>query len=236
MRHSRLFLIALLLAVPAMPEDWKDKPFPNWSDDDVARMVTDSPWAKAKSVRLKWVKDDYRGITYKDIPGADHSPTVSGGSPVGGIGVPRSSLPDRATFLLRWASALPVRRAKALYKQRDEKLDGARLNELTGTQGNDYVLEIYGVPAEVAHLGTGSVELIVTRSAYLRTKSGRTIRPSRVEAQLHATSMTILVHFPRTPPIQLSDGEIECYADLQVFEVKEKFKLSSMMYLDHLEL
>lgn len=236
MWHRRLFLIALLLAVPAIPADWKGKPFPDWTDDDVVRMVTDSPWAKQKSVRLKWVKDDQRRLNYKDIPGNDNSPTVKGGSPVGGIGVPRDRLPEHASFLIRWASSLPVRHAKALYKQRDEKLDGSRLNELIEAPEADYVLEIYGVPAEVAHLGTGSVELIVTRSAYLRTKSGVKIRPNRVEAKLHATSMTILVHFPRTTPIQLSDEEIECYADLQIFEVKEKFKLSSMMYLNHLEL
>lgn len=228
--------IALVLALAAVGADWKDKPFLEWSDDDVVRMVSDSAWAKPKSVRLRWVKDDQRRITYKDIPGADQSPTVKGGSPVGGIGVPRTGLPDRATFLIRWASALPVRHAKALYKQRDEKLDGARLNELIGTPEADYVLEIYGVPAEIAHLGTGSVELIVMRSAYLRTRPGRTIRPTRVEAKLHAVSMTIFVHFPRTTPIEISDDEIECYADLQIFEIKEKFKLSSMVYLNHLEL
>lgn len=236
MLHCRLYLLVLLLAVPAVPADWKDKPFPNWSDDDVVRMVSASPWAKAKSVTLKWVKDDQRRITYKDIPGNDNSPTVKGGSPVGGIGVPRDHLPERATFLVRWASALPVRQAKALYKQRDEKLDGARLNELVGTPETDYVLEIYGVPAEIAHLGTGSVELIVSRSAFLRTRTGKKIRASRVEAKLHATSLTIMVYFPRTTPIELSDGELECYADVQIFEVKETFKLGSMMYLNHLEL
>ncbi len=226
----------LLLAAFATAADWKDKPFPNWSDDDVVQMVTDSPWAKQKSVRLKWVTEDQRRITYKDIPGNDQSPTVKGGSPVGGIGVPRSSLPDHASFLLRWASALPVRHAKALYKLRNDKLDNSQLNGLIGAPEAGYVLEIYGLPAEIAHLGTGSVELIVTRSAYLRTKSGVKIRPNRVEAQLHATSLTILVHFPRTSPIQAGDGEIECYADLQIFEIKEKFKLGAMMYLNHLEL
>ena len=235
MWRRRLFLVALLAGVPAVPAE-KEKPFPNWSDEDVLRMVTDSPWTKQKSVRLKWVKDDQRHITYKDIPGNDNSPTIKGGSPVGGIGVPRDHLPDRATFLLRWASSLPIRHAKALYKLRDEKLDPSRLNELIAAPESDYVLEIYGVPAEIAHLGTGSVELVVTRSAYLRTKAGVKIRPNRVEAQLNAASMTIMVHFPRTTPIQLSDDEIEFFADLQIFEVREKFKLSTMMYLNHLEL
>ena len=236
MRAIYLGAALLLAAVPATPADWKDKPFPDWSDSDVVRMVTDSPWAKEKSVRLKWVTEDQRHITYKDIPGNDNSPTVKGGSPVGGIGVPRTGLPDRATFLVRWASALPVRHAKALYKLRDEKLDASKLNALIAAPEADYVLEIYGLPAEIAHLGTGSVELAVNRTAFVRTRSGLKIRPNRVEAQLHADSMTILVHFPRTRQIELSDEEIECYADLQIFEVKEKFKLSSMMYLNHLEL
>jgi hypothetical protein len=182
-----------------------------------------------------WQKKNEQPITPRDIPGADPNAQKIGG-PVPGIGVPRTSLPERATFIVRWASALPIRHAKALYKQRDEKLDAAKLNELIGVAGDDYILEIYGVPAEVAHKGTGSVEMVVKQSAYLRTKSGRTIRPTLVEASLHSLTMTIMVHFPRSSALTLADQEVECYADLQIFDFREKFKLSSMVYQNHLEL
>jgi len=239
MLYRWLLAIAFVLAA-AFGSDWKDQPFPNWNDDAVFQMLTDSPWSKPKTVRIEWRKREDRPITYKDVPGADRGNPIpnGGGSPVGGIGagVPKSHLPDRADLIVRWASALPVRHAKALYRQRDEKLSADRMNELIGVPERDYIVEIFGVPAVVAHKGTGSVEAIVRDSAWLQTRTGRKLRPNRVEATVHGLNLIILVHFPRTNPIQAIDRELEFFADLQVFEVKEKFKLGAMMYQTHLEL
>jgi hypothetical protein len=228
-------LACLTLAAPG--GDWKDKPFPDWSDEDVLRLVTDSPWAKAKTVNIYWTKHDPAPVTYKDVPGADAAAnTQQGGSPVGGIGAPRSKLPYDANVIVRWASSLPIRHAKALYKQRDEKLDPGQLNGLIAAPSPDYVVEIYGRPADVAHLGAASGESVVRGSALLRTASGRVYKPSSVEVELHALRMTVLVHFSRSTPIELSDKEVEFSVDLQVLKVKERFKLSAMRYQNHLDL
>lgn len=236
----RWMCVASLALAAGLGADWKDQPFPNWNDDAVMRILTDSPWAKPRSVRIEWRKREDRPITYKDVPGADHGNAIpnSGGSPVGGIGagVPKSHLPERADLIVRWASALPIRHAKALYRQRDEKLSADRMNELIGVPAPDYVVEIFGVPAVVAHKGTGSVEAVIRDSARLETKTGRRLRPSRVEATVHGLELIILVHFSRSSPIQAIDRELEFYADLQVFDVKERFKLSAMMYQNHLEM
>jgi hypothetical protein len=230
----------MLVLVFAMGADWKDRSFPNWDDDTVLRLLTDSPWAKAKTVPFIWEKREERPLTYKDVPGADRgNPIPTGaGSPVGGIGggVPKSHLPDRADLIVRWSSALPVRHAKALYRQRDEKLNADRINELIGVPDQDYIVEIFGVPAVVAHQGTGSVESVARQSAWLKTKSGRTLRPNRVEATVHGLELKILIHFSRTNPIQPIDRELEFFADFQIFKLSEKFKLSQMMYQNHLEL
>jgi hypothetical protein len=214
--------------------------FPNWDDHAVLRMLTDSPWAKPRTVRIEWRKKEDQPFSYKDVPGADRGNQIptAGGSPVGGIGagVPRTHLPERADLIVRWASALPMRHAKALYRQRSEKLSPDRMNELVGEADQDYVLEIFGVPALVAHQGTGSVESVIRQSAWLETKTGRRLRPNRVEATLHGLDLIVLVHFPRSNPIQATDKELEFYADLQVFDVREKFKLSTMVYQSHLEL
>jgi len=106
------------------------------------RLLTDSPWAKQKTIRFTWTKPEDRPISYKDIPGADPNPTVKGGSPVGGIGAPKSKLPDKADIIIRWVSALPERHAKALYRQRDEKTDPRNVSDLIGPPEADYVLEI----------------------------------------------------------------------------------------------
>lgn len=214
LRALALPLTALAAVLTLVGADWKSRPFPDWSQDTVLRLVTDSPWAKAKTVRLTWAGKNEQPITYRDVPGADHSAATpagpsSGPGPLGGIGLPKRRLPESADIIVRWASALPVRHAKALFRQRDQKADPARLGELIEAPGADYVVEIFGLPVEVAHKGAGSVEVVAREGLYLETKSGRRLRPNRVEVLLQATSLTLLVHFPRTEPIVASDGEID---------------------------
>ncbi|MBI5084818.1 MAG: hypothetical protein HZB13_09510 [Acidobacteria bacterium] len=242
-RPSRI-AVSVLLAAPALmwpvparaAEDWNKPPFPNWSDSTIARVVTDSPWAKRRTVPLEWRKREERPFSPSDVPGTGPNANKPFGSPVGGIGVPRTSLPYTADILIRWASALPVRQAKALYRQRDGKLDPSKIEELTGPPESDYVLEIYGVPAEVAHRGTGSIEALAVASVTMRTARGRVIKPGSAEAKLTGSTLTILVHFPRTVALERKDEEIECRGDFQIFRFAERFKLSSMMYLGRLEL
>jgi hypothetical protein len=234
LRTISFLLFGCALAV-ASAQEWKKKDFPGWSEDTVLRLVSDSPWAKQKTVNLDWHKRSEQPLSPRDIPGAD--PTQKPiGSPVGGIGVPRQTLPYKADILIRWASALPVRQATALYKQRDGKLDASKLNELVGPPDPDYVLEIYGLPTELAHKGAGSLEHLAVQSSYLRTEKGQTIKPARAQVTLNGPTLTIFIHFPRTAAIRPEDQEILCYGDFQIFEIKERFRLSQMMYLGHLEL
>ncbi|MBI4908671.1 MAG: hypothetical protein HY820_33940 [Acidobacteria bacterium] len=233
-------LVAIAFALAGFAFDRKTE-FPDWDERTVIRMVTDSAWAKVKTVKIEWLKkEDRLPISYKDVPGADKGKPIpdSYGSPVGGVGSkPRAAqLPDRAEVIVRWASALPVRQAKALFRQREQKASAEKRNEWIGVPGADYVVEVYGVPALVAHQGTGTVESLVRQGAWLQTRSGRKIAASRVESEVNGLELTVLVHFAKTNPLQVSDGDVEFFADFQLFQVREKFKLSSMVYLNHLEL
>ncbi|MCX6623047.1 MAG: hypothetical protein NTY38_18665 [Acidobacteria bacterium] len=228
--------LLMLASASASAADWNGRKFPDWSQDTVLRLLTDSPWSRPRTVHLEWLSREDRLTTYKNIPGADHSWPNTGGSPVGGIGGKASSLPDRADILVRWASALPVRQATALYKQRDEKLQAVSINELIAPASSDYIVELFGIPAEIGHRGAGSVEAIAQASATLKLQTGRVLKPNRVEAILHARTMELRVHFPRTEIIELSDRELEFSVDIQIFSVKERFRLTPMRYQGNLEL
>ncbi len=235
-RATATSLLVLTITTSAPGQDWKRRSFPEWNDNAVLRLLTDSPWTRPKSVDLQWHKPTERPFRPEDIPGTGPNANKTFGSPVGGIGVPKADLPLRANLLIRWASALPVRQAEAIYRQRDEKLPASKLNEMVGVPYQDYVVEIFGAPAEMAHQGTATIELLAQQAVSLKTKSGRTLKPTRAEAKLNGLTMTILVHFSKTDPITLKDEEVECTGDLQVFKFREQFKLSAMTYLGHLEL
>ncbi len=222
-------LIFVLAVVGCLNAEWKGRAFPDWDKNAVLKMLVDSPWSHPKTVKLEWRKRDSK-ITYRDIPGADHNPTTPIGSPVGGIGINRNTLPDKADILVRWASALPVRQATGLYKQRDGNLSAGALDSLIPPAEADYVVELFGVPAELAHRGAESVEAIALNSAALVTRAGTAIRASRAKALVQGATMTVLLYFPKTTALQPRDEEVECVVDLQIFSLREKFKLSAMVY------
>lgn len=230
-------LLFALLVLTASAADWNSVRFPDWSPETVLRLLTNSPWSKGSSVNIDWYKRELRPLTYKDIPGADHNVAKDSGlGPLGGIGAPKPKLPMKADLLIRFPNALVMRHAKALYRQRDEKLPADKLNSLIDAPAPDYVVEIFGVPSEVAHQGAGSVESLVSRSAYLRTTAGRTYRPSKVEVSIQPTTLKILVHFPNEEPLRVSDEAVEFFADIQLLKCKEQFRLKPMQYLGRLEL
>lgn len=240
MRFRAVFVLAMA-GVALSGADWKEGGFPQWPENKVLKLLTDSPWAKPRTVHLQWHQKEDRPFTYKDVPGADHSQTqpgggTIGGSPVGGIGKAKPKLPDIADIIVRWSSALPVRQATALYRQRDEKLDAGKLPELVGPAVTEYVVEIFGAPAMLAHRGMESVEAVAKTGTVLRSKSGRTWKPSRVKVTMSGDTLGILIYFPRTQAITAADKELEFISDLQIIRLEERFKLSAMQYGGQLEL
>ena len=228
----------ILLALMAAAAEWTSKPFTEWTPDTVLRVLTASPWSKDSSANIEWTKREVRPLTYKDIPGADHNNVKDFGlGPLGGIGAPKPKLPIKADLLIRFPNALPMRHAKAMYRLRDEKLPADRLNSLIDAPVlSFYVVEIFGVPSEVAHQGAGTIESLVSRSAYLRTKYGRKYQAARAEVTIQAATLKILVYFPNEEPLKVADEEIEFFADIQLLRCKERFKLSAMTYMGRLEL
>jgi hypothetical protein len=235
----RLFCFAM--ATLALAADWPGKAFPDWSDDTVLKVLTNSPWTRARTVRLEWTKRDPGKVDLRDIPGAIHQPANvnQGAGPLGGIGRGRNkaSLPDRAEILVRWAGALPVRQATALYRLREEKLPPDQLNALIGVPEQYAIVEIFGLPAGIAHQGTAVVEDIARRSATLRVgNSGAPGQAVKAEAKLDSAGLTIRLHFERTPALMQARGDIEFAVDMQIFEVREWFRTTNMRYRGALEL
>jgi hypothetical protein len=232
----RSLLLAVVTVTAALGADWRSTPFPQWDEETVRRMVIRSPWAAETSVKLEWFQRTPRQITYKDIPGADGARSNSGLGPLGGIGAPKPKYPDKADLIVRWASALPVRQAMALYRSRAEKGGAERLNELVGVAGDSYRIEIFGLPVEMAHMGAESIEALAVQSVRMRLGSGRVLAPTMAKARLDGVTMSLTVHFSRGEPLAVSDREAELSGDLQILKFRVRFKLEAMKYKGFLEL
>jgi len=228
----REMLAAAPLARAAAAADWT-----GWSDKQVLRILTDSPWAHRRRVRLEWFRREPAPPRAEDIPGAT-GPNMrrpDGGNPIGGIGVPRTSLPLEADLILRWSSALPVRQARALYLYRAQQNPVRTLNELLEEQPEHAIFEIHGLPAQMAHKGAGTLELAALQGVRLRASRGRTLRPVKTRADLAGLTLDLYVHFDRAA-VESLGGEIEVEADLQIVKFRERFRLSRMVYEGRLEI
>lgn len=165
--------LALLCAPAAPAQVWERSP-EEWSQRDVRRILTNSPWAESIATRAVWRTPGYEG------------PEVSGGIEVGRVprddgisprepGMPPRRGEEQATLTLRWASAWTIRAAEALQAGRTppEHRPDRRLAEIELVLYPDIT---YGFPSfRVAELQQNT--WLVPRS------SGARILPSRIEVR-----------------------------------------------------
>jgi len=231
----RSLLVLLTGAGSAQAAFWERKRFAEWSEEEVRRLLTDSPWAQVLNIPLKLEKPEPGGpATWKDVPGAgpslpDASPGGMGGSPVGGIGAPRPKLPTSAQIIVRWRSALPVRQALVRHKFGAE-IDSVPARRLLELEEPFYVIEVLGIPSLVAHRGPEYLQTELFRTAFLRTRAGRLLRAESVYVAVQGLFLGITLRFPRKDPLRREDGWVEVGGRAEAFEFLRRFDLRRMTY------
>jgi hypothetical protein len=109
--------VAVLAAGLVAGEPWKEKPFNEWTAEEISRLMTDSPWAKVVSVPATWKGGRANRGLSSDTSASSGAPTSISGTTGGEFGGAPSGArtagppPDRASpgvgegkFLVRWAS------------------------------------------------------------------------------------------------------------------------------------
>src|SRR5579862_4582651 len=93
---------ALLAAICwAGGDPWKDKPYAQWDDKDVQKVMSSSPWARIVPVTASWAPasggSDAGGGSYggsPQLPSGSSSPSGGGGMKGGGQGSAPSGAPQ----------------------------------------------------------------------------------------------------------------------------------------------
>jgi len=109
--RTGVFFTALGMAAAAAwaGEVWKEKPPAEWTEKDVRRILEDSPWAKAITVRAEWTLPGREGYEAGHRVQLESVWADQGGGPVSGTH--RDAAVPVARFILRWASSRTVRAA-----------------------------------------------------------------------------------------------------------------------------
>ncbi len=174
---------------------WKDKPYTQWQEEDVRKIMTESPWVKATNVSASWRSGGSE--TAHRIPTAN-DPKAGGGS--GGYGMAGSGSgtaensagaardiglfvgdPTQAQFVVRWASSQTLRQALARSQVLRGTMTQAEAEKLLGEVPAEYTVTVAGLDmTPFLHLEEKDM---MTR-AYLMPKKEKTkIAPSKIVIQ-----------------------------------------------------
>ena len=208
---------------------WEEKPFTEWSEEELLKLLTKSPWAKSVEFPV--------GPLVNVVRAPLHLPRRGVGRPgVYRRGGTATRFPPTATVHLRWVSALPV--AQALARTRL----GSAFDQAPGAdrgfarQQRFHILAVYGLPAFVLQ---GALQGLRLRTS-LKIKGRDSIHPDQVRGDGSGANGNIRFLFPKDQAgghtISMDDKEVEFRIKFDKTTVKKKFKLKDMMYQGRLEI
>jgi hypothetical protein len=206
--RSCLLATTLVMLLAGEDPSWKNKPIPQWSEQDAKLLLTDSPWVK--KVQL----DQVRNLSkYERRDGgnweAGIGPTVGFGG-IGLLGPTRAAMaiarahvrPDLGTVMVRWESANPVRAAE---------LKAGETEIPKKWMGDYYAIAVYDVVPPF-HFNLARE---LQGDAFLSRDKKKDLRPERVEILYHGDgSMTAVYLFSRSAEITKKDRNVRFVAQI----------------------
>jgi len=225
-------LVLSALTLTGADQAWKNKQYPEWTEDDAKEVMTNSPWAK--TVVATPIKPDGR----EQQPGS-HRARIG----IGGFGIGRSrpggtgrqggddggkpANPDQpATLTLRWESALPMREAEL--KARD-----------TGAPdiGDDYyAIAVYGIPRGALTDDSKERQDELKKLAALKREGKKDLRPTQVDILLRESGPLVVYLFAKSAEFTWRDHGFTFEAQISRLKFSQAFSTEDMMFHGKLEL
>lgn len=248
---SKIGVSLFVFAVSTWAADfWQVKPFTDWSDKDVQKMLTHSPWARSIGVSMSGPTAEMAGGSVDANSsgggrgpggaGQEGAPPISEQSGRGGRGsAPAASTPADvvADVVLRWQSALPVKQALARVKYGAEAGSSGGAKEILGRREPNYVIVATGSPLRVAVRGDlETIKMAALRQTMLSVKGKSPIKPSDIQINTAGRTLEVYFVFPRNQELTLDDKEVEFATKIGDLSLKNKFQLKNMVLNGTLDL
>ena len=220
-RRCLAISVVCLLACAAVTaaDFWEETAFNDWSDGDVEKMMSNSPWAKRITVVFpRPPREGARGGV------AAGGGAGGGGGGFGGAGQSR--------LVVRWQSALPVRQAQVRAQIERGATVPEEVLDVLNQPPPGYFVFVTGIPGQFARLSAEELGA----EARLERNGKPPILPVQAGPRREGRSLSLVYVFPKDDPIVLEDDEVEFVAKVGETTIKRKFKLEEMVFNDRLEL
>jgi hypothetical protein len=240
---------AALVLLPAMlwaADFWESKPFTDWSDKELRRVETNSPWARQTNTLMTNARPNLppADAPVSGFPNVDgplsRDPNVGR---VGGPGAapaiiaPDSPIEQGLPVMIRWQTALPLRQAQMRGKYGKEAATAPGAKRILDQDPTVYVISVTGIPDSLVMLGGAETAKHSIQDQTTLTARGKlALHPSAVEFVSAGGSVDILLAFPKTSPFTLADQEIDFASHIGTADVKYRFRLKDMVVHGKLEL
>lgn len=244
--------IAVLLGVALPAADfWEKKKFSEWTEKEVNKMLSNSPWAASVDVRIGMQMDPMgggrsgRGGGMGGPPGGgggfggEGAELGGGGGRGGGMpgGFEGPSAPPAIPVVIRWQTALPVRQALVRARFGSEAATSPEAQQILSAEQQTYIIGVAGLPPVLLR---GAEPDKLKTAAMLKIKGRQPLHARDVRFSREQNRFTLFFVFRRTEPdgyaIRLEDNEVEFGLRLGAADIKRKFKLKEMLYEGKLEL
>jgi hypothetical protein len=244
MKKATLLLFTAALAVWAA-DVWQAKPFTDWNEKDLLKIMTDSPWSKKVSVTLPVAAGRGGGPAAgspggggggggrgggrgggpqgtKDSGGGDPGISGDGGGAVGGGGgVPETQL------LIRWRTALILNQALAKSKYGAEAGTSSDAKKMLEPEPKYYVIWVSGLPASLRPANDAAKQEMMKASTLSpKDKNSTAAVDIQFSGQGRASDFYFL--FPKSVALTVDDKEVEFATKFGKTAVKTKFRLKDM--------
>lgn len=211
------FFVLWAVALPAADQAWKNKQFPEWTEDDAKELLQDSPWVKTVAATLVKAspKDVHVSTGFGHRKRRETSDTTASAN----------AKPPMLT--LRWESALPVREAEL--KARD--VTAPALDDQ-----DHYAIAVYGIPRTILKDDSKVAAEDFKRQALLKREGKKDTKPSSVEILLRDDGPMVLYLFPKSAGFDWRDHKVEFDAQMPGLKFTQAFSFDDMTFHGKLEL
>ena len=238
---SRKRAIALLVlalasaaAVAIATDPWKDKDYKSWTNDDVQKILFESPWVKMVEVGAPWLKGRTQYLMPMPVD-CDGRPDMTRGDRTPASWA-MGSTESIVIYQVAWQSARTVRSAKLREAVLCGRGNAERGEEMLDEQPDNYVITVHS-PDMTPFKGMDEDALIKATSLWPK-KTSKKISPESVVISRYNSNggapYMLTFKFPRKadngePIIANDEKEVEFASQVGKFSLKTKFQLQKMI-------
>jgi hypothetical protein len=243
---KKLSPLLLILAIGLWAADvWQTKPFTEWSDKDVQKIETNSPWAKQVSIAMEGGGGGGTGKSGRKGGGGGgggEDPAMGSAGNAGGsraqtqeVGGGMVGGGSSISLTVCWQTALPIRQAVAKVKYKEDAGTSPDAKKLIEEEQKYYAILVSGLPARSMRNGDKMKDVLL-KNTTLSVKGKDPIQASDVQSGGNEQKAIVLFLFPKISPLDLDDKDVEFSTKLGPLVVKQKFHLKDMVFNGKLEL